>query len=245
MNTQNLLNVVSNEKYSKRKRIEAIKRLDTTEMERETLVTLRQLVEDSGQLDICSYAAAAIARADNEFALDLCNEILEQLLEPSSRQVVAGQRQTDPTPKPAKPKPPPLAQVIRDILLPQQRAWAAAGEKDVWVVNTMSEISLKITDGPYLNLGGQGTLEMMVDLGVDALKVNVRKRNVYLDLIFLTAPPEILGSFQIHPDGRVWLEAPLPKSLKLEDILPEEPWETDLKQLDLPQKAFAFRIWWA
>jgi hypothetical protein len=131
-----------------------------------------------------------------------------------------------------------FAQFLSGVLKP---ALAAAGSRDVLVVNTAREIPMQIESGPFHNQKGE--IIMNVRLDINTLDVDIVEKEVYLDLLFLPISPPELGSFRITDDAILKLRTPLPNSLDLQDFLANIKKAGQLL-VDLPPRAFAFRIRW-
>jgi len=144
--------------------------------------------------------------------------------------------------RPVKGGPAIVPSLLQFFRHAPQPALAASAPRDVLVVNTAREIPMEITYGPVLNQKGEVTVGVKPD--VNTLEVDIKKWKVYVDLLFLpTSPSELLGSFRITSDAGLRLKAPLPDSPELQDFLAKVK-KTGQRLIHLPQKAFAFRIWW-
>jgi hypothetical protein len=97
---------------------------------------------------------------------------------------------------------------------------------------------MSIKFGPVLNRDDWVTME--IELDVDALGVDIEEHKVYLDVLFLPmSPPKLLGPFSVTREPELLLQARL-ESPELKASLER----TGQDLIDLPEKAFAFRIWW-
>jgi hypothetical protein len=245
MSTKHLLDVVVDTGVLGQTRIQAIQQLDAMRLqEKEQLGVLSgkkellQVIRSEDRIDVRCQAAAALAKTDSRTALAWCNQMLKDVLESVETRVriEAGQPQPTHVPigKGIKIPFPTKSFANRVCQLPLM----AAGSKDVLVVNTACEIPMSIKFGPVLNRDGWVT--MKIELDVDAVGVDVEKNEVYLDALFLPmSPPKLLGSFRITRETELLLQAQL-ESSALEASLER----TGQDLIDLPEKAFAFRIWW-